>query len=298
MPLSREGPAADVVLERMLNQVAKVRQREPGVRRDEPGSVHRMRVTLRRLRSLLATFGPMLDPRVAREIRAELKWLAGILGEARDAEVMEKRLEAALDEEPTELVLGDVRARIHTELGGECRRALTRSVEAMDSERYTRLLDALDALTSEPPWTDVARQPVDDVLPDRLRSDWRRLRRRVLAAERAHGRDREQRLHDVRKAAKRLRYAAETLIPLYGGDAERLARASGRIQSVLGDRHDAVVTRERLRQLAVQVHLDGGNAFTYGRLHALEQSHIADTEAEFAQAWRKVSRKRLRRWLH
>ena len=41
---------------------------------------------------------------------------------------------------------------------------------------------------------------------------------------------------------------------------------------MLGEHQDSVVAREALRELGVRMHLDGDNAFTIGRLHALEQT--------------------------
>ena len=54
--------------------------------------MHKMRVGTRRLRSALATFRPLLDRAVTDPIRDELKWIAGELGGARDAEVLRERL--------------------------------------------------------------------------------------------------------------------------------------------------------------------------------------------------------------
>ena len=53
--------AAYVIGHRLREQVAEINYLDPLVRRDAPDSVHRMRVTMRRLRSALATFRPMLD---------------------------------------------------------------------------------------------------------------------------------------------------------------------------------------------------------------------------------------------
>ena len=64
----------------------------PQVRLGIEDSVHRMRVASRRLRSALATFRPLFDREVGDRLREELKWLGGVLGPARDAEVMHERL--------------------------------------------------------------------------------------------------------------------------------------------------------------------------------------------------------------
>jgi CHAD domain-containing protein len=294
----RDGPAAAVVHARLREQVAELKARDPQVRRDVYDGVHKMRVALRRLRSALATFRPLLDEEVTEPLRDEMRWIAGVLGEARDAEVMHERLRNMLDEQPRELVLGAVRRRVNTELGGAYRDAHAASLEAMESERYFALLDRLDALVADPPWAPLAQQPAREVMPGCVRRDFRRLRRLVALADDAAGQhERDERLHEVRKAAKRVRYAAETLAPVYGDDAGRFVEATKRLQSTLGDHRDSVVTAPVLRRLGVEAHRDGDNAFTFGLLHGHEQRRAAETEGEYAAAWQRASRKELRRWL-
>ena len=59
--------------------------------------------------------------------------------------------------------------------------------------------------------------------------------------------------------------------PLYGSDAAAIESAAKAVQQSLGDHRDTLLTRQALRLMGVQAHLDGDNGFTYGRLHALEQ---------------------------
>jgi len=297
-PLRRRSPAADVLGTRLREQVADLSYRDPLVRRDVADAVHKMRVAIRRLRSTLATFRPLLDRQQTEPLRGELKWIAGVLGEARDAEVMHQRLAALIADEPVELVMGPVSRRVDRDLGDAYRLAHERSIEAMQSPRYYSLMDSLEALVTYPPWTPLAEQPAARVLPARVAKDYRRLRRRVRAAHDASDQPtREERMHEVRKAAKRARYAADALAPVYGRDARRFAKATKRLQTVLGDHHDAVVTQPVLRQLAVRAHRDGDNAFSYGRLHARQQARATALQAEYHKAWSRVSRKKLRGWL-
>src|SRR4030095_16644262 len=100
-------------------------------------------------------------------------------------------------------------------------------------------------------WTDVAEQASYDVLPQRVHREWRRFRRRVQSAHVADAAEVDIRLHEARKAAKRVRYAAETLQPIYGKDAKRYAKKLKKVQSALGDHQDSVVARQVLRKLAV-----------------------------------------------
>jgi CHAD domain-containing protein len=92
--------------------------------------------------------------------------------------------------------------------------------------------------------------------------------------------DRPEALHAVRKAAKRVRYATEIAIPELGGAAD-VARAAKRIQQVLGELQDTVVTRELCRRFGVAAFAQGENAFTFGRLHALEQARAERAVQEF-----------------
>jgi CHAD domain-containing protein len=176
--------------------------------------------------------------------------------------------------------------------------AVSAAAAALGSVRYFRLLDALDELVWRPPWTPLALGSADDVLRPCVRAEWKRLRRRVRAAQAAEpGHDRDEHLHEVRKAAKRLRYAAEAVEAAFGAKAARFAAAAESIQEVLGDLNDSVVTRALLRQLAAESAGRPGNALLYGRMHAAEERHAARAEAQFDAAWHACSRRRLRRWL-
>ena len=117
------------------------------------------------------------------------------------------------------------------------------------------------------------------------------------AKEASDDETRAARLHEARKAAKRARYAAEPLRPLFGGDAKRFVRAVKRVQGALGDHHDAFVAQTLVRDLSDRAAESGDNAFTLGVVHAEEGEELAACEQQFDAAWEKASRKRLRRWL-
>lgn len=294
----RKTPARNVVHARLVEQLVEIRRRDPMVRQDMPDAVHKMRVAIRRLRTALAVYRPVLDGEVTDPLRDELRWLSGALGEARDAEVVRDRLlglVAALD---PRLVRGPVRRRVRSELDGRYRTALAHAVGAMESPRYFLLLDQLDALLDEPPWTERADRPAKDVLTGGVRRTWKRLRRSVAAAAASQDpAERDLRLHEVRKAAKRARYAAEPLVPLFGADAEAFVRAAKRVQTALGDHQDSIVGQAELIRLADQASRAGENAFTFGVLYAREQEDAAATAAQFGEVWTAAGNKQLRSWL-
>jgi CHAD domain-containing protein len=288
------SPEALVVHERMVELVDELAVCDSGIRRRQGGGVHRMRVTLRRLRSLLATFAPLYDESGVAHLRDELKWLAAELGGARDAAVVRERLKAiASTPEEREVV-----ARVDVELTDLEAAGVEHSIAALDSQRHSEMLRELTALVADPPWTEEARRPEEDLVRRRVLRDWKRLRKRARRADDAE-RDagRREALHETRKAAKRLRYASEALRPAYRKDAARLARRAKGLQTGLGDIQDHAVARELLRELAAKPGRDAHDAFVLGTFHADEDPHWAEAEEQYAESWSALARKKNRRWL-
>lgn len=289
-PLRRKSSARRVLQTHLSGQVSAIVTQDPLVRLDAPDSVHRMRVATRRLRSALTTWRELLDADVTEPLRAELKWLAGVLGQARDAEVMRDRLVALAEAEPADLRLGDVSGDLTATLDERYRAAHAQVLAELDGARYQVLLAALDDLGDGAPWT--VRGRADRVLPPLVAAAHRRLRKRVRAAVRS-GED--EAFHEVRKVAKEVRYAAEALTPAFGRPARKYARAVEGVQEVLGDHQDSVVTRALVLELARTA--SGSAAFTYGRLHAAEEARGRWTRDGFDDAWRVASSSSLRTWM-
>jgi CHAD domain-containing protein len=294
-------PAGRVLQARLAAQVAELLRRDSEVRRGRPEGVHQARVASRRIRAALATFRPLVDREVTDPIRAELHWLERALGPARDAHVVRDRLEELLDGEAPHA--GAVRRRIDATYQDRARAAGDVLADVLASERYFALLDDLDRLVAAPPWTDAAARPASSRLRRRVRRDWRRLADRVTALEETRE-DRDAHdlaMHDVRKAAKRVRYALETVEPVWGRETEALHRAVKAITQVLGERQDTVVTRHDLEAIAVEATAAGENAIGYGRLHHREQILADEHDRRFEELWRaatgKKSAKKATDWL-
>lgn len=282
------GSAGALLHDRLTGLVAELHRRDADVRAGRDEGVHRMRVASRRLRSALQTGRPLLAPGATDHLRAELRLLGQVLGPARDAQVLEVRLRAALEQEPSELVLGPVAARVVTELHRDRDRAAARVQDALASERYARLLDDLDAVVDDLPLRRRGRRPAADVVPDLVRRDARRVHRAARTAARATGRAHDTALHEVRKKAKRLRYAGELAEPLARKGSRRLRRRAKALQQALGEHQDAAVTRAVLRRLGVAAHLAGENGFTFGVLLGTERLRAHEAQVRAAEALRRL----------
>jgi CHAD domain-containing protein len=285
------------VVDHVREQVERLIAHDPRVRLDEPDAVHQMRVASRQLRSVLGAYHPLFHREVTEPIRNELRWLAGVLGAARDAEVMHERLRALVAAEPDDLVLGPVLARIDNEMAARYRDAHTEVVAALDGARYLELLVSLDALVTAPPLTDAAAGKAAAVLPRRVGATWRRVRDTARAAAATSPEHRDEALHEVRKAAKRARYASEAVTSVFGSDATSFGAKMKDVQGVLGDQHDSVVTRAELRAMGSRAFLARENGFTFGRLHAHEQHRGDELVAAYGRFWSRAARKKYRRWL-
>ena len=283
--LGEPGTAGAAVLGYLAEQADAIVALDAAVRRELPDSVHRMRVAIRRMRSALATFGTVLDRDATRPLADELRRLGTELGADRDREVLTERLYTLLDELPRTLVLGPVRGRLR--LWSARQRSATRKrvLTALNSRAYLDLLAGVDALFASPPLLPDARRPAREVLGAAVLHDYRRLARRVAAATT------DEQRHEARKAAKRARYAAEAARPQLGKPAKALAARLKTVQEVLGEHQDSVVAREALRELALQAHRSGENAFTYGVLYERESRRAQLAVERFDQVWREASRK-------
>jgi CHAD domain-containing protein len=294
-PLTRADPARRLLHRRLAEQVAALRRAEGRLSEGAvTEGVHGARIACRRLRSALATYRPLLDRGVVDPLREELRWLGRGLAPARDVDVVHDRLQALAragspgpEAEPIHRRLRDAHA---AQLAG----ARGQLAEILGSDRHRRLLAALDGLVLDPPWQPVAARPAAEALPPLVREDWRRLRRRVAGLA---GDGSDEALHQVRKDAKRLRYAAEALRPAWGEDAQALARAAERFTDHLGQRQDSLMAAQALRELAADAEAAGEPSGPWRSLLARERETAQALDEDLSTEWELCSRASLRRWL-
>ncbi|WP_377271456.1 CHAD domain-containing protein [Peterkaempfera sp. SMS 1(5)a] len=298
-PLAAGGPTAgDAVLAHLAEHIGRLVALDAAVRRDQPDSVHQMRISARRLRSALKSFRAVLDRRATDSVADELKWLGTQLAADRDREVLTERLHSRVAALPAALVVGPVAARLRTWSVRSAARTREELVSALDTPRYLALLNSLDVLLADPPLQPAAARPAAQVLPAAVLRDWRRLADRIEPAmAAAPGQDRDLRLHEARKAAKRARYTAEAVEPVLGRPARRFRREMKAVQGLLGEHQDSVVARTTLRQLAADADAAGEPSFTYGLLHQAEHGLATAAERRVPGVWHRAARPKLRRRL-
>lgn len=251
---------------------------------DDPEAVHQMRVAIRRMRVALRV---STDDE---ELRAELGWLGGELGTARDLDVLAERLGASAaalgpaDADGVDQLL----TALHN--GRVTSRATLRTV--LDDDRYRALLRALAKLVRGAAPTVDAPEPVEQPTDPLTLLDrpLRKLRRAVAAAGSTLS---DEQLHILRIKGKRLRYAAELALGLcerrQRKPLRRLISSAKDLQEVLGDHHDTVTAEAWLRESGTG--LPGPAVLVAGRLLERELALRNAYEREWPQAWQELDQR-------
>ena len=283
-------PPADPLHRAVAEQIDQLLVWDRAVRADAPDAVHQMRVTTRKLRSLLRDAQDSFGSTDSEWVQAELRELAAVLGVARDAEVLGERYQRQLDLMAPELVRGRIRERLVKGARRRYQTGLRRSLIAMRSQRYFRLLDTLDSLVAEVAVPVAGEEPA----PVTIDTAYKKVRKAAKAAAEAEQADApaeeggehagDEALHRIRKRAKRLRYTAAAT------GADKVAEQAKAIQTLLGDHQDSVVSREHLIKQTEAAHVAGEDTFTYGLLFQREADLAESCHQQLDAALRKLAK--------
>lgn len=276
--------ASELLLAVVTRLVDEMGDLDPRVRENSPDSVHQLRTRVRRLRSLFQTYPTVFSPTATRPLAVELSRLGSLLGVVRDAEVMRDRARALARDH--HVVVGDA---VVGNLAQRYAEAHAIVLAELSRSPYYRLRDELDEFVARPPLGALAFERARDLVPVALRRELTLVLTRARKAETAL--TEPQRiilLHDTRRAAKRLRYAAEAVsserATRFGVPLQRLGAAAQAVHDLLGEHRDSVLMQEYLRQAAGTATGTGENAFDLGILHEVERHGAALCLAEYPAA--------------
>ncbi len=211
--------------------------------------VHKTRIAVRRLRAAMTLFKKITKDDESNRLRGEMKWLSDLLGEARDADVLQ--MESTL---PHAREISGGRSLV--ELVAERRHAAQQKLlEAVRSQRFYIFLLDLVRWIEDGDWLKAPSKQGDGPVARFARSAIARRRKRLLQrADHLKTLAPEQR-HQVRIDGKKLRYMTEFLEPL--AKSKKQQRAHGRfvaqledLQNSLGTLHDAEARGDFFRDIA------------------------------------------------
>ncbi len=247
----------------------------------DPEWVHQMRIGTRRLRSCLGLV-PATPGRDS--LIAEVRWLARLLGTARDWDVFAGEtlppIAAALG---TDASAAASFARLRRRVSA--RRAQARSMvrDAVRSVRFTRLVLAAGALCATPHFgrdDDEALRAL--AAPARVFASGLIDRRHHKVGRSTTGlaKATPEARHAARIAAKKLRYAAEFFSPLLDGKhARRYLKSLSELQDVLGRANDAQTVQSLVAGLAAP-----GDVAMLGAIRGWVAAHSAALAKDITRA--------------
>jgi len=290
VPLAHDVSTADALAAVARGCLHQVAANAAGlVADDDPEWIHQMRVGTRRLRSCLGLLAPFVPAATLDPVVAEVKWLAGILGTARNWDVFVTETLpplAAWFARDASAAVGLRRLRARAAARRRAARGDARA--AVASSRFQRLLLATDLLCTTAPLHASGSEGSAAKAPDERAATFatamlaRRQRKLVrIAAHLLHASSDER--HAARIAAKRLRYIAEFFAPLFPGKRTRAyLEALANAQDVLGRLNDAVTAASLAGELA-----GPGNEAAAGAVHGWVAAQAAAVEPILAKAWRR-----------
>jgi len=245
-----------------------------------PLALHQARVALRRLRSAFSLYKQILVDAESQRLKDELKWLTGVLGAARNIDVMIARVGS-----------GDIKGRLleardsaHKEVlnalyGSRAKALMLDLNEWLHCGEYLTLRETAE----------IRNGPVVDFAIEVLDRQRKKLKKRGKSLAEA---DDEHR-HEARKAAKKLRYASEFLGSLFTSrQAERrygkFVKTMEQLQDELGLLNDMATAPTVVRTLELESHPDADSLIVLGnseKLVSAAQSTL-DELMERKRFWR------------
>jgi len=284
-PVRRTRSAGAAVVAAVGRQRDLLITADRGLRERTESAPRDARSAAGRLRAGLTVYEPLFEGTNAPGLRSRLHSVGSALDAAHDLEVAERRLLAQLSDEP-EAYAGPARARLRDAFGRRSAAARTEIDVLIDSKDYLQLLRDLDDFVDKPPLSRRGHGASAVELPALIGDAWIGLRDLADVALADPGNI--PAVHQVRKAAKTMRYATEAAVGPLGSDAVVFASALEEIQETLGEFTDAGIAAAFLAEFALEDDTDGVSGFTFGRLHAFEQAMAHGAFDEFSDAWDRV----------
>lgn len=278
-PVRKSSSGVEIFAAAFSAAAVQLVRSDAAIRSDADAEIlHQLRTAVRRLRSHLRTFRPLLDRRWAERLRDKLGWTNRLMAKARNLDVLIASLERLARElEPSDAARS---ASLFEELRRERERAYDTVCAGLREPRYANLLNDVIAAARAPITRGTAKHDARKRRDAVVRKASKRLRRAVRESGTPPA---ERDLHAVRIKAKHVRFAAEAMRAAGKKPMAKIARRAKKLQTVLGKHHDAVVALRHLRQVAE----NGEPAFVAGQL-AERSRGVAE---EQRSRWRRTLKK-------
>lgn len=250
-----------------------------------PEGVHQMRVAIRRLRSAFSLLGAYLDDPDIAWMKREVRWVADVLGPARDLDVFQADIIAPVR---GAMMMPDKLAPLAEAAAAARKRRTAVMRRALKSKRYTmaalRIGCWIETL-SEKGFTPQAAETSVITAASALLTKGRN---RVLKVGKGFEHLGYDERHNVRIALKKLRYANEFFRSLFDSRAVReYGKRLSSLQDDLGYMNDMAVAFSLTDQLTDADRDNAALAEAGGFLAGWQESRLASEEFAMRAHWRR-----------
>lgn len=258
------GDCAYIAIEKHFKKILK--HEDDVLKGKDAEALHQMRVGMRRVRSAIAGFAPVIElPKAAEE--RKIGKVARTLGQLRDLDVLKEALE---EQYQPELPKQEQKAlkEVLDYLGKQRKKVGEKVHSTLKHKKYENLKESLQQWLKHPAYGTLAERPIGEILPDLLLPtvsklflspawqvgaksetepissplDLKREQVEKILVEQGHT------LHTLRKQIKRLRYQMELFTHFYGADYAVYVEDLEYIQKVLGQIQDCFVLGDFLEE--------------------------------------------------
>ncbi len=254
----------------------------------DPEGIHQMRVSIRRMRSVIALFGGPFRAAL-QPLEDDIRRLARVLGAARDLDVFEDEVfrpaaEVYGQDPRLDVLTGLVRAKRQ--------KAWTDVISTLESDWFRGLMLDIAAATLSKPWrataSSAAGRPAKALARKRLA---RGLSQAIKLGKTIETLDVNER-HTMRIRLKKLRYAVEFFASLYPeGKATKFVDGLGAIQDVLGHMNDAAVARKFTDEFVAVNHGDEAAVnYACGVIAGWHLGHDGEHRKTLSRQWRRFDK--------
>jgi CHAD domain-containing protein len=216
----------------------------PAAQSGDTRSVHQARVATRRLREALPVLRSSVNATALTRVRRQVRKMTRALGPVRELDVSLAHLDELAKKD---LVSARALSRVRNALARERASKRREMLATITPGRLERLREGLGQVSTGPE----KPQPAG-TLEDARRQVVKRARRLTETIDHAGGLYLPDRLHAVRVAAKKLRYAMEIERELRRSRATARVTQLKRLQDLLGRMHDFEVLIDRTRQVQTE----------------------------------------------
>ena len=285
MPLDASATCRQAFVAVVASTASQIRDnRRVVLETHDPEGAHQLRVGLRRLRSALRAFRPLIDNSALQDMDKHAQSLARIVGELRDAEVLIDDIYVPVagpaGEHSGLRALKDALLRHRA-----AKRVAARA--ALEGTHWSHLLLHVVLFPQSIAACAPLDAPVEGFSCKAIDQIWKKTARK---SKRIHSLSGEER-HKMRKRLKQLRYTVEFFAPLYPARAVKpFVKRLKRLQNVFGYVNDVVTARQVEDIASAHCHDDGHAQTAAGYILGWHSSRASLRWEEAQDDWHELKK--------